>query len=273
MAAEPNRKPTTTKARAGTPGRRASSTAATSLNGRMFQPLVQARAFDEIIAQIRGLIEDGQLQPGDRLPSERELARQLGVSRNTVREALRMLEIAGVVTLKRGATGGSFIASADPSRVAGTLSDALRVTDFSLGDATETFHGLACMAAVAACERMTEEDLATLEANVAEATALTRAGAWEEKAKVHLEFHALLAEATGNPILVLLMRTMLDVAHKVMMQVGPTHDDSVARSRRALLKALKARDADAAVRELDKYFNKVHHMLLSDNAAGGRRVS
>jgi GntR family transcriptional repressor for pyruvate dehydrogenase complex len=59
------------------------------------------------------------------------------------------------------------------------------------------------VAAVAACERMADEDLAKLEANVAEATALTRAGAWEEKAKVHLEFHALMAEATGNPILVL----------------------------------------------------------------------
>jgi GntR family transcriptional repressor for pyruvate dehydrogenase complex len=272
MAAESSRKQKPAKAHAAKPVPRASRDAAPSMNGRMFQPLVQARAFDEITAQIRGLIEDGQLQPGDRLPSERELAPQFGVSRNTVREALRMLEISGVVTLKRGATGGTFIASPDPSLVAGTLSDALRLTDFTLGDATETFHGLACMAAVAACERMTDEDLARLEANVAEAAALTRAGAWEEKAKVHLEFHALMAEATGNPILVLIMRTMLGVASQVMMRFGPTHDDSVSRSRRVLLKALKARDADAAVRELDKYFDKVHHMLLSDTSPGRRRT-
>jgi DNA-binding FadR family transcriptional regulator len=98
------------------------------------------------------------------------------------------------------------------------------------------------------------------------------AGAWEEKAKVHLEFHALMAEASGNPILVLIMRTMLDVAYKVMLQFGPTHDDAVVRSRRALLKALKARDGAGAVRELNKYFDKVHHMLLSESA-GVRRAS
>lgn len=242
-------------------------------SGVTFRPAQPRRVFDEIIGQIRAMIEDGQLQPGDRLPSERALAEQFAVSRNTVREALRMLEIAGLVTLKRGASGGSFIALADSTIVADTLTNALHLTDFSLADVTETLRGLSSMAAVAACDRMTDEDLAKLDDNLRRATELTKAGAWDEKVKIHLEFHALMAEATGNPILVLIMRTLLDVVGKVIVKVGPTHDDSIIRSRRGLLKALHARDKDAAVAELTKYFNKLHRMWLNGTYDGGRRVS
>lgn len=239
----------------------------------MFRPAQPRRVFDEIIGQIRAMIEDGQLQPGDRLPSERALAEQFAVSRNTVREALRMLEIAGLVTLKRGASGGSFIAAADSTILADTLANALHLTDFSLADVTETLRGLSSMAAVTACDRMTDEDLAKLDDNLRRATDLTIAGAWDEKVKIHLEFHALMAEATGNPILVLIMRTLLDVVGKVILRVGPTHDDSIIRSRRRLLKALHARDKEAAVAELTKYFNKLHRMWVNGNYEGGRRVS
>lgn len=236
-----------------------------------FKPAQARRAFDEIIDQIRALVASGELRPGDRLPSERALADQFAVSRNTVREALRMLEIAGLVTLKRGATGGSFIADGDPSIVASSLSDALHLTDISLADVTETLLGISSMAARIACERMTADDLTKLDANLQRATALTKAGEWDEKVKVHLEFHALLAESSGNPLLVLIMNTLLDVVGKVIDQVGATHDDSIIRSRRALVRALHARDQEAAVRELGKYFDKLHKMWLTGDYSGGRR--
>jgi DNA-binding FadR family transcriptional regulator len=236
-----------------------------------FRPAHPRRAFDEIIVQIRSLVASGELRPGDRLPSERALAEQFAVSRNTVREALRMLEIAGLVTLKRGATGGSFIAAGDASVVASTLSDALHLTDVSLGDVTETLLGISSLAARIACKRMSDDDLAKLDANLKRAAALTKAGEWDEKVQVHLEFHSLLAEATGNPILVLIMRTLLDVVAKVIAQVGPTHDDSIIRSRRALVRVLHTRDADAAVRELEKYFAKLYKMWLTGDYSGGRR--
>lgn len=236
-----------------------------------FKPAQARRAFDEIIDQVRAMIASGELRPGERLPSERMLADQFAVSRNTVREALRMLEIAGLVTLKRGATGGSFIADGDPSIVASSLSDALHLTDISLADVTETLHGISSMAARIACERMTEDDLAKLDANLKQAAALTKAGEWDEKVKVHLEFHSLLAQSTGNPLLVLITHTLLDVVGKVIEQVGATHDDSIIRSRRALMRALHARDPEAAVRELGKYFDKLHKMWLTGDYSGGRR--
>lgn len=272
-----------TPGRVTTPGRGTMQGRATSPGGGqrvgpetadvVFSPARPRRAFDEIIGQVKAMIEDGKLMPGDRLPSERALAEQFAVSRNTVREALRMLEIAGLVRLKRGASGGSFIASANSSLVADTLSNALHLTDFSLADVVETLRGLSSMAAVAACERMSDDDLAKLDDNVRRAADLTRAGEWDEKMEIHLEFHSILANATGNPILVLIMGTLLDVVRKVIVSVGITHDDSVIRSRRAVMKALHARDSDAAVIELSKYFSKLHKMWLSGSYEGVRRLS
>jgi GntR family transcriptional regulator, transcriptional repressor for pyruvate dehydrogenase complex len=236
----------------------------------VFQPARPRRAFDEIIGQIKAMIQDGTLQPGDRLPSERALAEQFAVSRNTVREALRMLEIAGLVQLKRGASGGSFISAPSSSLTADTLSNALQLTDFSLANIIETLRDLSSITAAAAIERMSDEDLAKLEDNVRRAAELTEAGEWDEKMRVHLEFYAIMAEATENPVRVLIVRTLLEVTEKLILRVGVTHDDSIVRSRRALLKALRARDSDAALAELAKHFTKLHKMWLSGSYNGGR---
>jgi DNA-binding FadR family transcriptional regulator len=236
----------------------------------MFTPARPRRAFDEIIGQIKEMISNGTLVPGDRLPSERALAEQFAVSRNTVREALRMLEIAGLVQLKRGASGGSFITAPSASLVPSALSDALEVTDFSLANLVETLRDMVSITASTAIDRMSSGDLAKLEDNVRRAAELTKAGEWDEKMRVHLEFYAIMAEATENPVLVLIVRTLLDVTEKVILRVGVTHDDSIVRSRRALLKALRARDSDAALAELARHFTKLHKMWLSGSYDGGR---
>src|SRR2546421_3011374 len=89
---------------------------------RMFQPVHQARASGEIVSQIERAIFAAELSAGDRLQSERELAEQFGVSRITVRDALRVLEARGLIRVKVGATGGAFVADASTDRVAESLS-------------------------------------------------------------------------------------------------------------------------------------------------------
>src|ERR1700756_2482691 len=84
------------------------------------------RAFEEIIAQVQSLIADGRIRRGEKLPTERQLAQQFQVGRNTVREAMRMLEISGTVYLRRGPKGGAFIAEDDPHRLNQHLTNALR---------------------------------------------------------------------------------------------------------------------------------------------------
>jgi DNA-binding FadR family transcriptional regulator len=230
----------------------------------IFRPARPQRAFDEIIGQIRALIENGRLKPGDRLPSERALAEQFVVSRNTVREAMRTLEISGLVVLKRGASGGAFISQADSSLVTSTLTDALRLTDFSLANVTDATLRIATVVTRAACETMTDEHLAALEANLAEVARLTEAGEWERKAQANLEFQRLLAQATGNPILVIIMDALIGVLREVIGRVGPRQDDFTLRSRRRLLKRLRERDADGAAAEIERYLVRLHALWLED---------
>ncbi|HEY3686847.1 MAG TPA: GntR family transcriptional regulator [Streptosporangiaceae bacterium] len=103
-------------------------------NRPMFRPARPKRAVDQIVAQVEGLLRDGKLRPGDRLPSERALAEQFAVSRNTVREALRILEFNGMLMLKRGSTGGAFVTHPDPEGAARGIADALDRAGFPSRD-------------------------------------------------------------------------------------------------------------------------------------------
>src|SRR5205814_9365915 len=91
-----------------------------------FTPVRQARASGEIVSQIERAIFDAALSPGDRLESERELAEQFGVSRITVRDALRVLEARGLIRVKVGAMGGAFVEEANTDRVAESISTLIK---------------------------------------------------------------------------------------------------------------------------------------------------
>lgn len=238
----------------------------------MFKPARPRRAFDEIIDQVRGLVRSGELRPGDRLPAERMLAEQFAVSRNTVREALRMLEISGLIELRRGASGGAFIAQGDTSKVATTLSDMIELGVVSLTDLTEARLWLETVVVRVACERMTSDHLALLEANLEDVARLSDQHDWEEKAKVNIQFHNLLADATENPVMVAMMQVIMRVMEKVVLTFGPTENDTVLRSRRRLMKHLRAGDADAAVAEVEKSLKRLHKMWLSARYEGARSV-
>lgn len=103
-------------------------------NRPMFRPARPQRAVDQIVGQIEGLLRDGKLRPGDRLPSERALAEQFAVSRNTVREALRILEFNGMLVLKRGSTGGAFVTQPDTGASVRGIADALDRAGFPARD-------------------------------------------------------------------------------------------------------------------------------------------
>jgi len=238
----------------------------------MFKPARPRRAFDEIIDQIRDLVRSGELRPGDRLPAERMLAEQFAVSRNTVREALRMLEISGLIELRRGATGGAFIAQSDSGRVATTMSDMLELSVLSLSDLTEARVWLETIVVRVACERMTSEHLERLEANLAEVARLSDEHDWEKKAVANIQFHNLLAEATENPVMISIMQVIMQVMEKVVLTFGPTENDTVLRSRKRLMKHLRAGDADAAVAEMEKALKRLHKMWLSARYEGARKV-
>src|SRR3954470_19174389 len=125
----------------------------------IFAPVSVARASSAIAEQIRGAILGGRLKAGDRLSPERELAEQFGVSRVTVRDALRSLEAMGLIEVKVGARGGAFVTAPTGSKVAQTMSDMMLMSVMSPEDIVEARLIVELGTVTLACARATEEAL------------------------------------------------------------------------------------------------------------------
>lgn len=235
------------------------------VDAALFQPARPRRAFDEIITQIRTLINDGQLKPGDRLPAERALAAQFSVSRNTVREALRMLEISGLIAMRRGAQGGAFITRPTADTLATRINVGLSLTDFSLADLTDAMRWLCELVVRVSGPRLTGADYAILEQNLTAAARLTRESDREQRALVLTEFYNILARSSENPILQLLIESLTSVMRGVIPHLATPDHTFVIRGRRKLLTLLRDGDIDGAVEELDRYLVRLHARWLRSN--------
>lgn len=156
-------------------------------------------SYEQVAAQLRDLIVQRSLEPGDRLPSEAELAAAFGVGRGTIREALRVLTSRDMVRVVRGAAGGSFVAEADPASITDYLETGiglLRGDDaITLRELLESRLLLEVPAAKLAAERRTDEHVAALRASLA----------WADGADDHFDhnqhFHALILDAADNRLL------------------------------------------------------------------------
>ena len=240
---------------------------------RAFRPVATRRAFEEINAQIRDRLARHSLRTGDRLPSERELADQFGVCRNTLREALRSLEIAGLLELKKGATGGAFIREGGGDAVVAGLSDLYRLGSIRPEHLTEARILIGTEVARLACARHTADDLEALEKNVAEAEAASKAGDMARRAEIHYEFHSLLARAAKNPVLIILTDALMEMTRHFVEAVGYQPNPYVMPSRKRLLAALRAGDADAAAKEMATMLKRLQKFHLARFQASQERKS
>ena len=103
----------------------------------IFRPVSVERVSQVIVDQVKLLMREGQLTIGDRLPSERDLCQRFGVSRVTVREALRVLEANGLIAVRVGARGGAFVASPTKERLSEGLADLMTLSSLTPRDVTE----------------------------------------------------------------------------------------------------------------------------------------
>src|SRR3954463_5177030 len=117
------------------------------------------RTFEDVVAQVREMITGGALKAGDRLPPERELSARLGVGRPALREALRLLEGAGLIDLRKGKTGGAFISTGSTSVMSENMSDLIRLGNVSIQELFEARLGVGEAVVRLACERITAAEL------------------------------------------------------------------------------------------------------------------
>ena len=208
------------------------------------------QTIEDVIARISGLIKGSQLKPGDRLPAERDLARQLGVSRPSLRAGLRALASMGVLKSRQGA--GTFVAGGPPTLDSEPLRLLAALHGFSFNHMFETRSILEVGAAGLAAEHATSEQLATLAEEIAEMYA---ALADPQEYLVHdIRFHRAIAAASGNPTLATLVEMVSAVLYERRREtIDRAHDFKESLElHQQLYRAIRARqpeDARAAMSE------------------------
>ena len=162
----------------------------------LFSAVSVGRVSQVIVEQIRALIRQGRLRPGDRLPSERDLCERFGVSRVTVREALRVLEAGGLIDVRVGARGGAFVTLPTNARLGEGLADLLQLSPLTAAEVTEARMVFELGIVPLVVERATEEDLVALERLCEE----QQAALDEQRYKMEMsaEFHIRVAASTHN---------------------------------------------------------------------------
>ncbi|MFK4089523.1 FadR/GntR family transcriptional regulator [Kribbella sp. NPDC020789] len=221
---------------------------------------------DIVIESIRQMLIDGRLQPGGRLPVEKDLAAALGVSRNPLREGVRALSMMGVLETRQG--DGTYVTKLDPAILLAPLGF---VVDLQDGTGTHHLHAvrriLETEAAAAAALRIdtTELDSAAELLRLNEAELALPEPDHETVIENDITFHRIIAEASGNPVLSALIaalggRTMRDRLRRSIAQPGA--DETAHREHLSILAALSTRDPDRARTRMAAHLFTVEDYLV-----------
>lgn len=224
------------------------------------QPIKTKRIYETIVEQIKSLIVSGNLSPGDKLLSERELSEKLQVSRTSVREALCALDMAGLIEVRPGE--GAFVRQSNPNDIIESLAFAFLLEKEKIRDIIEVRRCLEVESAGLAAERASEADLQKMEEALAQMEADLLTGASGEVAD--LKFHYSIAEATRNPLLIRMMNTMYDtmnqalhVTRKMWLSSTSGTPQRLYEEHREIYQAVKAGDSLKAREIMTTHLRKI----------------
>ncbi|HEX7063113.1 MAG TPA: GntR family transcriptional regulator [Woeseiaceae bacterium] len=225
-----------------------------------FEPLARREALaEQIVRQLAGLVNRGELKPGDRLPGERELADKLGVGRPTLREALRALKLLGILDIRHG--GGVFVSERKPDTLLGPLPSFLALGRHDIGTVLEARRVIEGAILAFAARVIDDEAIAKLDANLARFASLVD-GAGEhdvEAAEINAlaeEFRAVIESAVDNPILMRAVTTLdiLSTAARYRITARGSLERLLENHRR-MVDALRARAPRAAQEALEAHID------------------
>jgi GntR family transcriptional regulator, transcriptional repressor for pyruvate dehydrogenase complex len=233
--------------------------------GGMFNRVVPNRASEMIVDQIRLLIRDGQLKPGDRLPAERDLGERFGVSRVTVREALRGLEANGIVAIKVGARGGAFVTAPTSTHIGEGIIDLLNLSGLTDKEVTEARQIFELGIIPLVCERATEEDVNDLLEICDRGDAALEIGSYPME--LSAEFHTRVAKASHNTAIAMLAESFHGPTLQSMRHVKEAHPEMGIRGNREhrqFVVAIKKRDVEKAVAVMRTHIGRTARHVSKD---------
>ena len=228
-----------------------------------FDRLAPIRLTEQIATRIEELILGDRLHPGDKLPSERDLASSFGVSRPVIREAIKLLEERGLLEARNGR--GAFVTDPGYRSVTSSLSIAVRMQDCSSDDLYEARWCTESFTARLAAERATEADIDRIEAAVQLMD--DHLDDLKEFMLGDIEFHEALAAATHNPLFIVMTRPLVEMIQKMGHKgFAYGHVRERHQNHRRILEAIKRRDAVGA----EEFMHR--HLDMSKEAFSARSV-
>lgn len=254
--------------------------AAPSRSGLRLSPVDVPKASDILAGQLRERILNGELAEGAALPAERELVKQTRMSRATVREALRILEVQNLVRVKPGRAGGAFVERPTTKSMVNSVTMLIRGQHIKLADLMETREALEPFCAELAARNRTDEDLVELD-RANEAIADPEADL-AQFLQANLDWHVGVAMASHNE---LLMGFMIALSQAIYAGTeNPAFIDSgvravTSKAHQAITTAIRERDGEAAGRRMRRHVHSYAHELaesgrcdaivVAEPAAGG----
>ncbi|QFT57853.1 Pyruvate dehydrogenase complex repressor [Sulfitobacter sp. THAF37] len=236
-----------------------------------FQPVTPEKLSQAVIGQIEKLILRGILRPGERLPPERELAERLNVSRPSLRDAIGLLQEAGLLTAKAGA--GVYVADVLGSAFAPALVELFARHDEAVFDYLSFRRDMEGLAAERAATYGSDTDLAVVQAVFDKMEAAHGKRSGEEEAQLDAQFHLAIIEASHNVVMLHMMRSMYELLRggvfynrQVMFRQRTTRA-ALLDQHRAINDALQARDAAAARGAVRTHLDYVEVALTNQKKA------
>lgn len=226
---------------------------------------VRMDASEQIARELRLHIERQGLRPGDRIGTETELAREFGVSRPTLREALRLLAGSHLIHVQQGRAGGIFVSNTASESMGRGVSDAiagmLATQSVSLHDLLETRIYLEVPLAGLAAERATRATVEDLEAAIAAAEGHEPAS--DAFRLADTRFHQVIADAAGNDLMVAFTSWILEVLQpSLVAYIGPALDpEDILDQHRRILRAIRRGQPAAAQRAMRQHIEHVRRMV------------
>ena len=228
---------------------------------KQLHSIKRRRIYEDIVQQFHSMIRQGTLSHGDRLASERDLAVQFKVSRSSVREAIRSLELQGLVISKRGS--GTFISTENADPLLALMAASLNTGGEALGDIFEMRRLLEPAIAALAAERATEEDVGQMSAILEEQQRQIDSG--ETGVEADTAFHFALAVATHNSALNKVVSAVEDILQRSRDQSlqEPGRPERSLASHRQILQMIRNRESAGAQQAMTHHLEVVEPSTLA----------
>jgi GntR family transcriptional repressor for pyruvate dehydrogenase complex len=224
-----------------------------SNNKVLFTPVENKRTFEEVSSKIKTLVFEGVLKPGDRLPSEAELAKQFNVGRQTVREALRILELSGFIRVQKGFGGGPIIKDTILANIANLLLDAFQMEKISVDEFTAARLMVEKGILNYAIDNSDGQDVKALQENLSKAKDLIANR--ELATDVNFEFHTLLSGASKNTVFMILERAINAIHRNLRSRRAADFETSknAVQAHEKILDAFIKKDRERAIDLLEQH--------------------